>query len=96
MKPSVALNAHREAVRNIAAARKLVNLRVFGSTVHGDDTDTSDLDLLIDESPGLTLFDLMNAEEQMEIMLGVRVEILTPGDLPPKIRATVLLEAVAV
>ena len=96
MKPSVALNAHREAVRKIATARNLMNLRVFGSAIHGDDTETSDLDLLIDESPGLTLFDLMKAEEQLEIALGVPVEILTPGDLPPQIRATVMREAVAV
>ena len=48
MRPSLALNTHREAIRTIALRHRVTNVRVFGSVVHGDDTDGSDLDLLVE------------------------------------------------
>lgn len=50
MKPSAALNAHREEIREIVLTHRASNARVFGSVVHGTDTDNSDLDILIDPS----------------------------------------------
>lgn len=96
MKPSTALQAHRAEVRAIAAESRLVNLRVFGSAARGDDRDGSDLDLLVESTRGLSLFDLMKAEERLESALGVPVELLTPEDFPPRIRESILREAVAV
>ena len=69
------------------------NPRVFGSIVHGSDTDGSDLDLLVDPLPGITLFDLGGLQVELETMLGVPVDVLTPADLPIKFRAQVLAEA---
>ena len=69
------------------------NPRVFGSIVHGNDTDGSDLDLLVDPLPGTTLFDLGGLQVELETMLGVPVDVLTPADLPIKFRAQVLAEA---
>jgi predicted nucleotidyltransferase len=46
--------------------------------------------------PGATLFDLGGLLEELEDLLGVSVDLLTPGDLPPKIRSRVLAEAVPV
>ena len=58
MKPSVSLERQRSAVRQAALRYKTVNPRVFGSILHGNDKDGSDLDLLVDPLPGTTLFDL--------------------------------------
>nr|WP_298331474.1 nucleotidyltransferase domain-containing protein [Asticcacaulis sp.] len=58
MKPSLALDQQRDAVRDLPARYRAANLRVFGSVVHGRDTESSDLDLLVDTLPGATLFDL--------------------------------------
>jgi len=69
------------------------NPRVFGSIVHGNDTDGSDLDLLVDPLPGTTLFDLGGLQVELEAMLGVPVDVLTPADLPVKCRAQVLAQA---
>ena len=69
------------------------NPRVFGSIVHGNDTDGSDLDRLVDPLPGTTLFDLGGLQVELETMLGVPVDVLTPADLPIKFRAQVLAEA---
>ena len=96
MKPSIALEPHRVAVR--AAVRKFQteNPRVFGSVALGQDRDGSDLDLLVDPLPGATLFDLGGLQIELEKLLGVPVDLLTPGDLSPKFREQVIADAQAV
>ena len=93
MKPSVSLERQRAAVRQAVSRHKTVNPRVFGSIVHGNDKDGSDLDLLVDPLPGTTLFDLGGLQVELETLLGVPVDVLTPGDLPVKFRTQVLAEA---
>jgi predicted nucleotidyltransferase len=79
----------REAVRRHRAA----NPRVFGSVLHGTDRDGSDLDLLVDALPGATLFDLGGLQDELETLLGVHVDVLTPDDLPRKLRTKILAQA---
>ena len=93
MKPSIALAERREAVRNAAGRYRTANPRVFGSVLHGTDRDDSDLDLLVDALPGATLFDLGGLQVELERLLGVPVDVVTPGDLPLKFRLQVLSEA---
>lgn len=93
MKPSVALALKRDAVRLATGRHRAANPRIFGSVLHGADREESDLDLLVDPLPGATLFDLGGLQVELEELLGVRVDVLTPGDLPPKFRAQVLAEA---
>jgi len=95
-KPSSALEAHRDDIRRIVAANRAGNVRVFGSALKGEDTETSDLDILVDALPGATLFDLGAIQVELEELLGVPVDVLTPEDLPPKFRHEVLAEARAV
>lgn len=93
MRPSIVLDLKRSAVRDAANRFRAANPRVFGSVLHGTDLDGSDLDLLVDALPGATLFDLGGLQVELEALLGVRVDVLTPGDLPAKFRAKVLAEA---
>ena len=93
MRPSVVLDMHRSAVREMASRFRTANPRVFGSVLHGTDRDGSDLDLLVVALPGATLFDLGGLQDELESLLGLRVDLLTPGDLPLKFRAQVLAEA---
>jgi len=93
MRPSVVLEAKRSAVREAVGRFRTANPRIFGSVLHGTDQDGSDLDLLVDPLPGATLLDLGDLEEELRLLLGVAVDLLTPGDLPPKFRAKVLAEA---
>jgi predicted nucleotidyltransferase len=93
MRPSIAIANNRNAVREIAARYRTANPRVFGSVIHGTDSDGSDLDILVDALPGATLFDLGGLQVELESLLGVPVDLLTPGDLPPKFRTQVLAEA---
>ena len=93
MRPSVVLDLKRSAVLEAASRFRTANPRVFGSVLRGTDRDGSDLDLLVDAQPGATLFDLGGLQDELESLLGVRVDLLTPADLPPKFRARVLAEA---
>ncbi len=93
MRPSLALDLKRSAVRETASRFRVANLRVFGSVLHGTDLDGSDLDLLVDALSGATLLDLGDLQDELQSLLGVRVDLLTPGDLPAKFRARVLAEA---
>jgi hypothetical protein len=83
----------RVAVREAVGRFRTANPRVFGSVLHGTDLDGSDIDLLVDALPGATLFDLGGLQDELETLLGIHVDLLTAGDLPPKIRAKVLAEA---
>ena len=96
MKPSFALNQKRVAIREATSRCRATNPRVFGSVLHGNDHEGSDLDLLVDALPGATLFDLGGLQDELEELLGVRVDLLTPHDLPVKFRAQVISEAVPV
>ena len=96
MKPSQSLELKRTAVLEAATRFRTVNPRVFGSVIYGRDTDGSDIDLLVDTLPGTTLFDLGGLQVELEALLGVSVDLLTPGDLPAKFRNQVLAEARAI
>lgn len=93
MKPSIILEQKRSAIREAANRFRTVNPRVFGSVLHGNDREGSDLDLLVDALPGTTLFDLGGLQDALEELLGVPVDLLTPGDLPPRFRDQVIAEA---
>jgi predicted nucleotidyltransferase len=96
MKPSAALQAHRDAIRLIVEGHRARNPRVFGSVVRGCDTEDSDLDILVDPTPETTLFDIGAIRHELLQLLGVPVDVLTPRALPEKFREAVLAEAVAV
>ena len=93
MRPSLAFETHRRAIREIVKKYPTVNPRVFGSVLHGTDHEESDLDVLVDALPGATLLDLGDLEADLVQALGNRVEVLTPQDLPHKFRERVLAEA---
>lgn len=93
MKPSEALQSHSAAIRRVVEAHRARNVRVFGSVLHGQDTEGSDLDLLVDPTPETTLFDIGAIRHELGQLLGVSVDVLTPNALPPKFRAEVLAQA---
>lgn len=96
MKPSAALEGHCDVIRRIVESHHSNNARVFGSVVHGCDTDESDLDILVDPTPETTLMDVAAIQVALEKLLGVTVDVLTPKALPMKFRDIVLAEAVPV
>lgn len=96
MKPSEALLKNRAGIRRVVESHRAGNARVFGSVLHGVDTENSDLDLLIDPQPDMTMFDIGAIRHELIGLLGVKVDVLTPKALPAGFRATVLAEALPV
>ncbi len=96
MRPSEALFHNRALIHTLVSRYKATNPRIFGSVANAKDNETSDLDLLVDALPGTTLFDLGELQLSLEEALGVPVDLLTPGDLPEKIRIQVLKQAIPV
>ena len=96
MKPSIALQTHRALIRSVVERYRAKNPRVFGSVLHGVDEEGSDLDLLIDPIKGTSLMDVAGIQVELERLLGIPVDVLTPRSLPEKFRQLVLDEAVPV
>ena len=93
MRPSVALERNRQAIREIVARNLAANPRVFGSVARGEDRDDSDLDLLVDALPGLTYADMDGLKEELEGLLGLKVDVVTEASMRPRIRAKAMAEA---
>jgi predicted nucleotidyltransferase len=88
------LRRRRRAVIDAAARRGGRNVRVFGSVARGDETDESDIDLLVDLDAGVGLVDLVGLGRELTELLGSKVDVV-PGDaLKPGIRDTALAEAI--
>lgn len=96
MLPSDALQTYREQIRNVVLAPRASNARVFGSVIRGEDTEASDLDLLIDPTPETSLMDIGAIRLELKTLLGVKVEVLTPNALPDSYREQVLRESIPV
>ncbi len=96
MKPSQALQFHRDAIRRVVLTHRAKNPRVFGSVLSGQDTETSDLDILIDTTPSTSLMDVAAIQVELENLLGITVDVLTPNALPDKFRNIVIAQAVGV
>jgi predicted nucleotidyltransferase len=87
------LESNRAAIRDIAARHRVRGVRVFGSVVHSTDTDGSDLDLLVEPTEQTTLLDIGKILFELNELLGIDVDVLTPGALPEVLREKVLAEA---
>ena len=95
MKPSQALQLHRTAIRHVVERNDACNPRVFGSVVHGDDIEGSDIDILVDPIEGRTsLVSLVRIKRELDQLLGVRTDIQTPFSLHERFRGAILREAV--
>jgi predicted nucleotidyltransferase len=96
MRPSEVLPLHRDAIRRMVLDSGMANPRLFGSVVHGDDAENSDLDLLVDPSPETSLLDIAKLQIELEATVGIKVDLRTPKFLSAAFRDKVLAEAVPV
>jgi predicted nucleotidyltransferase len=90
------VKSKREEILRAAAQHGARNVRVFGSVARGEADESSDVDFLVDMEPGRSLLDLGGLQVEFESLLGRRVDVVTVRGLKPRIRNTVLTEAVPV
>ena len=96
MKRSMALETHRATIRRVVLRHRACKARVFGSVLHGNEQEGSDLDILIDSTPETTMFDMGAIWHELLQLLGVHVDVLTPNALPESFRNQVLNNAIPV
>jgi uncharacterized protein len=87
------LRSRRREILSLAARHGARDVRVFGSLARGDDRPDSDIDLLVDIEAGRSLLDIIGLEQELEELLGRRVEVLTVGGLSPYLGQHILAEA---
>lgn len=85
----------RAAVIEAASRHGVANVRVFGSVARGEDTATSDVDLLVDLPDTASLFTIARLQRDLEEILGAQVEIVPSSDLKAPVKANVERDLVA-
>jgi predicted nucleotidyltransferase len=87
------LSKHREEINKIISKHHAKNVKVFGSVLWKADYECSDLDLLIETTPETTMFDIGAIKFELNKLLGVEVDVLTPNSLPLHFKEKVEQEA---
>lgn len=93
MRQCEALKLHPARIRQIALSHRVTDVRVFGSVMTDEDTEESDLNLLVQPTSETTYFDLGAIQYELSDLLGFNVDVLTPNSLPARLREQVLHEA---
>ena len=88
------VQAKREQILELAHQHGAVSLKLFGSIARGQETDSSDLDFVVEMEPGRSLLDLGGLQSDLERLLGCGVDVVTVKGLRERLRARVLEEAV--
>jgi len=81
-------------IRRLAEKYHTGNVRVFGSVARKQNTVASDVDILVTTKQGCSLFDLGGLLEDLQELLGCRVDLVTEDGLKPRFRDQVVQEAV--
>ena len=88
---------HRVAIASLAAKHGMTDLRLFGSVARGDDRPESDIDFLVKRQPGSDPFEIVLLKEDLEKLLGCRVDLLTEHPwMRPRLKASILRDALTV
>ena len=78
------IDAKRDDIRRIVLANRGKRVYLFGSLARGDDTEASDVDLLVEFDDSGSLFDLLHIEDELGQLLGVPVDVVSAGGLLPR------------
>lgn len=84
-----------EEIRAFCQQHSIQRMRFFGSVLRDDFGPESDIDVLVEFEDGVrvTLFDLVDIQDQLAALLGRDVDIATPNGLSKYIQADVLAQA---
>lgn len=92
--PDSLLKARRAEIINIAASHGAKNVRVFGSHARGEETEDSDVDLLVDFDGEHGLLDRIALIAELEELLGRDVDVVTEQGIYWLLRRKIVREAV--
>lgn len=87
------LKRRRLDILRLAADNGVMNVRIFGSVVRGEDTEQSDIDFLVTLGEDVSLLDLIGLEQALAELLRRHIDIVSDRAISPYIRDRVLSEA---
>lgn len=73
---------------------KVKSIGLFGSYIRGEQTKTSDIDMLVEFDAPVGFFKFIELEEYLSEKLGLKVDLVTPDALKPLIKPHIMEEAV--
>ena len=88
------LASRRAEILDAASRHGASNVRLFGSVARGEAGPGSDIDLLVDFAPGTSIREEQRLVDELEALLGRKVDLGTPESLKPRARERILREAV--
>ena len=88
------LQDRRETILRVAASHGARDVRVFGSRMRGTARPDSDVDILVKLEAGRSLLDLIAIKQDLEDLLGCKVDVVTEAAISPYMREQVLNEAI--
>ena len=88
------LQEKKQEIIQIAAKYGADNIRVFGSVARNEATDESDIDFLMDIEPGHSLLNRIGLIQELEDLLGCKVDVAKPQILHEAVREEILKECV--
>ena len=87
------IRERREAISRLAANYGIRRVRIFGSVARGEAGPQSDVDVLVDFEPGRSLLDQVGFEQDLEALLGCRIDVISEGGISPYVEDRILQEA---
>ena len=87
------IRCQRDAILRLAARYGIRKARLFGSIVRGESGPNSDVDVLVDFEPGRSLLDQVGFEQDLETLLGCKVDVVVEGGISPYLESRILQEA---
>lgn len=88
------LKEKREDILRIAAGHGASNLRIFGSVARGEASSNSDVDFVVELEPSRSLLDHVALIQDLEDLLGTKVDVETDKGLRERVRDRILNQAV--
>jgi hypothetical protein len=85
-----ALEEHNSELKNFDVR----SLAIFGSVARGTDRKTSDVDILVEFTRPIGLFEFARLKLYLEKLLQRKVDLVTPDALRKEMRETILREAI--
>jgi predicted nucleotidyltransferase len=88
------LRQRRAEIERLARRHGAHDVRIFGSVARGEDTELSDIDVLVEMSDEASLLDLVLLQQALETALNRRADVLSLSGINPYLRDRILAEAV--
>ncbi|NJR70007.1 MAG: nucleotidyltransferase family protein [Synechococcales cyanobacterium CRU_2_2] len=88
------ITSKREDIIALAARYNAANVRLFGSVARGDDRPDSDVDLLVDVQQQWSLFDHIGLMQDLEDLLGRKIDLIPANSIRDFCRDRILAEAI--